>query len=111
MKTNLMIIKFLLSFVFCLSATATIAIGQETTGKIEGFVKDSAGAVVPSVTVTITSATSVNSGTTTTGTRPVLDGQLRLMTKVSSVFCKSRPETIMWLQLLQADLAKRDMKM
>jgi hypothetical protein len=41
--------------------------GQETTGGIEGTVKDSAGAVVPNVTVTITTARAVVSGTTTTG--------------------------------------------
>ncbi|HEX8197036.1 MAG TPA: TonB-dependent receptor [Pyrinomonadaceae bacterium] len=65
MKKNLMLIKLLLSLVFCLSATA---FGQETTGGIEGYVKDSAGAVVPNVTVTIASARESASGTTTTGT-------------------------------------------
>jgi hypothetical protein len=65
MKKNLMLIKLLLSFVFCLSATA---FGQETTGGIEGYVKDPAGAVVPSVTVTVMSARDNSSGTTTTGT-------------------------------------------
>ena len=60
-----MLIKLLLSLVFCLSATA---FGQETTGGIEGYVKDAAGAVVPNVTVTIASARESASGTTTTGT-------------------------------------------
>lgn len=64
MKKNLMFIKLLLSLVFCLSAAA---FGQETTGGIEGYVKDPAGAVVPNVTVTVTSATETASGTTTTG--------------------------------------------
>lgn len=41
---------------------------QETTGSIEGTVKDSAGAVVPNLTITITNAKAVASGTTTTGT-------------------------------------------
>jgi len=53
-----------LSLVFCLSATA---FGQETTGGIEGYIKDPAGAVVPNVTVTITSSSETASGTTTTG--------------------------------------------
>jgi hypothetical protein len=47
---------------------AAIAVGQETTGSIEGFVKDSNGAVVPNVTVVISTATAVVTGTTTTGT-------------------------------------------
>lgn len=41
-----------LAIVFCLSQ---IAFGQETTGSLEGVVKDPNGAVVPNVTVTITS--------------------------------------------------------
>jgi hypothetical protein len=44
----------------------TVAFGQETTGSIEGTVKDSAGAVVPNVTLTITNA-KTSAGTTTTG--------------------------------------------
>ena len=46
---------------------SSAAFGQETTGGIEGTVKDSAGAVVPNVTVTITSAKEALTGTTTTG--------------------------------------------
>ncbi len=53
MKKNFMFIKLLLSLIFCLSATA---FGQETTGNIEGSVKDVAGGVVPNITLTITSA-------------------------------------------------------
>lgn len=45
----------------------SFAFGQETTGNIEGTVKDSAGALVPNVEVTITNARTVASGTTTTG--------------------------------------------
>ena len=41
--------------------------GQETTGSIEGFVKDSTGAVVPNVTVSINAAKRSTTGTTTTG--------------------------------------------
>ncbi len=41
-----------LSLVFCLNV---IAFGQETTGSVEGVVKDAAGAVVPNVSVTIKS--------------------------------------------------------
>ena len=45
------------------------AFGQETTGNIEGTVRDSAGAVVPNVTVTITSSKgAASSSATTTGT-------------------------------------------
>jgi hypothetical protein len=43
------------------------AFGQETTGNIEGTVQDPNGAVVPNVTITISSAKSAASGTTTTG--------------------------------------------
>jgi len=48
-------------------AICSFALGQETAGSIEGSVKDSAGAVVPNVTVTITNASATASGTTTTG--------------------------------------------
>ena len=53
-----------LSLIMCFGA---VAFGQETTGSIEGTVKDPNGAVVPSVTVTITNAKATASGTTTTG--------------------------------------------
>ncbi len=68
MKINLRFIITMLSLVFCL--TATVAFGQETTGNIEGTVKDPGGAVVPNVAVTIQNITSSTdaSGTTTTGT-------------------------------------------
>ncbi len=65
MKKNLRFTTLLLSLVFCLSATA---LGQETTGSIEGTVKDPTNAVVPNITLTISSATEAASGTTTTGT-------------------------------------------
>jgi hypothetical protein len=64
MKKSLIYLKLILLFVFCLAATN---FGQETTGGIEGTVKDPAGAVVPNVTVTVTSANIAASGTTTTG--------------------------------------------
>jgi carboxypeptidase family protein len=57
-------IKWITLIVLLMSATA---FGQETTGGIEGAVKDPAGAVVPSVTVTITTAQKAATGTTTTG--------------------------------------------
>lgn len=53
-----------LSLVFCLAA---LAFGQETTGSIEGTVKDAAGAGVPNVSVTIKSSTGSGAGTSTTG--------------------------------------------
>src|SRR5829696_1967721 len=42
---------------------AAVIVGQETTGGLEGTVKDANGAVVPNITVTITTA---QTGTTTT---------------------------------------------
>lgn len=46
---------------------ASPVVAQETTGGIQGTVKDSAGAVVPSVTVTISSARASATQTSTTG--------------------------------------------
>src|SRR5687768_1651293 len=46
---------------------AAAAFGQETTGNLEGTVQDPNGAVVPNVSVTISSAKTAASGTTTTG--------------------------------------------
>lgn len=48
--------------------TCSAAFAQETAGSIEGTVKDSAGALVPNVALTITNAAATTSGTTTTGT-------------------------------------------
>lgn len=64
---NLRIMIAMLSLVFCLSATA---FGQETTGNIEGYVKDPTGSVVPNASVTVRNFKSSTdaSGTTTTGT-------------------------------------------
>jgi hypothetical protein len=45
----------------------SIAFGQETTGNIEGTVKDENGGHVPNVTLTITTAKGTASDTTTTG--------------------------------------------
>lgn len=67
-KTRMFKNKLFIKSLLCLMCLCGSAIAQETTGGIEGTVKDSAGAVVPNVTVTITSATSATSGTTTTGT-------------------------------------------
>ncbi len=47
--------------------TCSLAFGQETTGSIEGSVKDPAGALVPNLTLTITNASATASGSTTTG--------------------------------------------
>jgi Carboxypeptidase regulatory-like domain/TonB-dependent Receptor Plug Domain len=57
---------FLLTICFCLFAFGPV-FGQETTGGIEGVIKDAQGAVVPNVTVTITTAKASSAGTTTTG--------------------------------------------
>lgn len=45
----------------------SLAFGQETTGSIEGTIKDSVGALVPNLEVTITNAKVTASETTTTG--------------------------------------------
>jgi hypothetical protein len=50
--------------VLCFSASI---FGQDTTGNIEGQVRDSAGALVPNVTITVTRAGDSAAGTTTTG--------------------------------------------
>ena len=47
--------------------TSSLVFGQETTGSIEGTVKDAAGAVVPNITLTITNAKAAASSMTTTG--------------------------------------------
>src|SRR5215218_6155519 len=64
MMKKIRFVTYVLSLIVFVSA---IALGQETTGGIEGTVKDSAGAVVPNVTVSIVSSARAVSGTTTTG--------------------------------------------
>src|SRR6185503_15724855 len=64
MKNRFNSITLLVAVLLCLS---TVGFAQETTGSIEGTIKDPAGAVVPNVTVTITNAKATVSGTTTTG--------------------------------------------
>lgn len=65
MERHSVFIKLLfLSFVICFNSAV---FGQETTGSIEGNVKDASGAVVPNVTITVTSAKSAATGTTSTG--------------------------------------------
>jgi hypothetical protein len=64
MRKSLTYITLLGSLVLCLSM---VALGQETSGSIEGSVKDATGAVVPNITITISTATTTASGTTTTG--------------------------------------------
>lgn len=56
--TQVLTVMFLATFV---------ALGQETTGGIEGTVKDANGAVVPNVTVTIVNSVQTATGSTTTG--------------------------------------------
>jgi hypothetical protein len=50
---------------FIVLVTCSFAFGQETTGSIEGTVKDSAGALVPNVSVTITNAKAATATTST----------------------------------------------
>ncbi|HKR58519.1 MAG TPA: TonB-dependent receptor, partial [Pyrinomonadaceae bacterium] len=47
--------------------TGSLVFAQETTGSIEGFVRDTAGAGVPNVTLTVSTAKETATGTTTTG--------------------------------------------
>src|SRR5829696_560205 len=67
MRKNFRTVTFMLSLFLALTAAA---FGQETTGNIEGTIKDATGAVVPNAAVTIRSfqGTTDRSGTTTTGT-------------------------------------------
>ena len=69
MKRSIAFLTSILLFVFCFSLNV---LAQEQTGNIEGTVKDPNGAVVPSVTVTVRSATGagqVNPTATGTGFR------------------------------------------
>lgn len=95
MKTKLKLTQLFLSIVFCLAGAATMIYGQETTGKIEGFVKDAAGAVVPNVTITVTDAKVAASGTTTTGTGTGFRRTITTSSEGFSVFCRFRPELTM----------------
>lgn len=63
---KIILLKLTVLLAFCFYAPAIL--GQETTGTLEGVVKDSSGAVVPNVTLTITTAKNAATGTTTTGT-------------------------------------------
>lgn len=65
MKKNFIIVNQML---LCVIFLFGIASGQETTGSIEGIVKDATGAVVPNVSLVITNARNSITGTTTTGT-------------------------------------------
>jgi len=70
----------ILSVVFCLCA---VALGQESTGSIEGVVKDQNGAVVPNVSVTIKNKSDVSGAASTTG---VGQGFTRVITTDSNGF-------------------------
>jgi hypothetical protein len=58
-------LRFILLTVSVFALTAAIAVGQSTTGTIDGTVKDTKGAVVPGATVTITGQTAGFKQTTT----------------------------------------------
>ena len=64
MMKKIGVISQVLLVIACLSLAA---FGQETTGGIEGTVKDSNGAVVPNITVTISTAAQTITGTTGIG--------------------------------------------
>lgn len=82
MRKNFRFISFVLSLVFCFSAAA---FAQETTGSIEGYVKDSGGAVVPNVTVTITSTDNNENSTRTS----VATGLRRTLTSSAEGFFRA----------------------
>ncbi len=72
--------------VFALTALLVLSgviFGQETTGGIEGTIKDPSGGLVPNATVTITSASGSSTGVTTTG---VTTGFRRTLSTDSSGF-------------------------
>ena len=77
-------------------AACSFGFGQETTGSIEGTIKDSAGALVPNVAVTITNAKAAASGTTTTGIGSGFKRTIRPTTKDFSASCRFRREPTMW---------------
>lgn len=53
MKSKFKLMPLLLFFIFCLGG---VSLAQETTGRIEGTIKDPNGSVVPGVSVTVTSS-------------------------------------------------------
>jgi hypothetical protein len=61
-------IGFMTQSLFLVLFLSVTIFGQETTGGIEGVVKDPNGAVVPNVTLTIATAQQTATGATTTGT-------------------------------------------
>ena len=63
MKRNYFFVQLMMLFIF--GIFSTIVFGQETTGGIEGFVKDTQGAVVPNITITVISASDTKAAVTT----------------------------------------------
>lgn len=61
---NLNLARFFL-LVAVVFTVCSIAVGQETTGGIEGTIKDPAGAVVPNVSLTVSNAKGTGAGATT----------------------------------------------
>ena len=100
MRKNIKFITLLFTMVFCLALTS---LGQETTGNIEGSIKDQAGAVVPNVTVTISSTRGATTGfrrtltTNADGFFRVLQvppGAYDIVTTASSGFGEARYENV-----------------
>src|SRR5437868_12483563 len=60
------IFKLVISVLSALVLSTTIAFGQSTTGRIEGTIKDSKGAVVPGATITVAGQTTGFNQTATT---------------------------------------------
>lgn len=107
MKKSLTCTALQLVLILCLS---TVAFGQETTGSIEGSVKDPTGALVPNIELTITNAKTTASGTTTTG---IGAGFKRTITTNDEGFFRILqvpPGTYDVVTTSPGDLAKQDMK-
>lgn len=104
MKKKLRILNLAILFVIGLT---TVVFGQETTGSIEGTIKDPAGAVVPNITVNIVTATGTGTSAGTGFRRTVTtndEGFFRVLqvppgvyninTAASSGFGESRYENV-----------------
>jgi hypothetical protein len=66
MKSALKSLSYLFAVLLILVGTVTIGLSQETTGSLQGTVKDPSGAVIPSAKVTVTTPTLVGGKSTVT---------------------------------------------
>ena len=61
-----MLKRYLVGVFLCLLTLSTVAFGQESTGGIQGTVKDPQGAVIPGATIEVTSPALIGKKTATT---------------------------------------------